>query len=620
MPPLITILPYYSNGTNVSPVTPPAGPVGPTVGGVNSTEFNNTGRVTVPHDGSFDFGTGDYTIEFWVRQTGNDSSDRILDLNFDTNTIFRFYMSSGSSSRYLRAHIFGNTVNLVRNTASRLAANTWHHIAVTRENGSLKFFHNGQRQITTSDATNWTHTPGNVISIGAAPAGGNEFSGQVSNLRIVKGEAVYTTDFTVPNKALVQVTGTELLAFTSGTEVNESTNKTLTTIGTVTASTEQPAITTRDAFGSINFDGSTHAYLSSGTVDAPGTADFTLEFFIRVSTVNQYTLNKGVILDYRGAGQVNGMVITMGGFFGSTADALRVRYNTDLTLVGTTVLSDDKWHHCSITRTGNTIRLFIDGNVEATGTNSSPVSIGAQRPAIGGNGFEINGNSIGNNPVYFEGKLSSLRLVGGKSLYTANFTAPKLPLSLRSDRDIMAFTSGTNADSLVAGQTFTVVGAGAPNTDHPFVVVTPATTSWTLGTTQTGASAGLLLKDTVDQTQDYVIECELVGLYSVPNCGLGIYPSGSTSVTGDPDSIRVSYQGHVYVGSTQVVSNLDQGIVGDKCSMEVRFSNATTAQIKFFYKGALVHTENNFDMSGKKNTLWAVGSQDACQVKAFNLL
>ena len=77
----------------------------------------------------------------------------------------------------------------------------WTHIAVSRAGTSLKMFINGAVVVTATNSTNFSDA--NVRYVGAIN-GGNfyYFPGYISNLRIVKGLAVYTSAFTSPTAPL----------------------------------------------------------------------------------------------------------------------------------------------------------------------------------------------------------------------------------------------------------------------------------------------------------------------------------------------------------------------------------------------------------------------------------
>jgi hypothetical protein len=97
--------------------------------------------------------------------------------------------------------------------------NAWHHIAVTRQSGSIKMWVDGIQAGSTYSA--------NVLDMGT---GGMELrimgdhgasangSGNLTNIRVVRGVAVYTGTFTVPTSplALTQNAGTNISAITAG--------------------------------------------------------------------------------------------------------------------------------------------------------------------------------------------------------------------------------------------------------------------------------------------------------------------------------------------------------------------------------------------------------------------
>jgi hypothetical protein len=141
-------------------------------------------------------GTGDFTIETWIR--------------------WSFVPNSGATYSYFFA-IGGNTVNgmglyvqngkiKLWNTAEILAgsttlsADTWYHVALVRSSGTVKLYLNGTQDGTVSMSSNLT---GGVVNLGYwyNITDTNYFSGYIDDLRITKGYARYTTNFTPPTAA-----------------------------------------------------------------------------------------------------------------------------------------------------------------------------------------------------------------------------------------------------------------------------------------------------------------------------------------------------------------------------------------------------------------------------------
>ena len=109
-----------------------------------------------------------------------------------------------------------------------MSADTWYHIAICRSSGTTKMFKNGtQVGSDYSDSNNYTSTQ-ITMAIHGPNRESYDFDGELSNIRVVIGTALYTSNFTTPTAPLTSVTNTKLLC------ANQST-VTGTTTGTVTA-------------------------------------------------------------------------------------------------------------------------------------------------------------------------------------------------------------------------------------------------------------------------------------------------------------------------------------------------------------------------------------------------
>lgn len=158
----------------------------------------------------FVFGTGDFTIEFWVYF--NSLGGIIVDWRAGgSNGAYPTFYISGSSMIY-----YVNGVDVI--TSSALSTSTWYHIAVCRIGVNTKMYLNGtQTGSTYTDTTNY-------IANSTAPwigSAGTTLNGYLTNLRAVKGVGVYTGTFTSPTSPLAatQSAGTNIAAIT-GTQTS----------------------------------------------------------------------------------------------------------------------------------------------------------------------------------------------------------------------------------------------------------------------------------------------------------------------------------------------------------------------------------------------------------------
>jgi hypothetical protein len=301
-----------------------------------------------------------------------------------------------------------------------IPVNAWSHIAFTY-NGSttLALYINGVAAGTFGYVATAAATAATPFQIGGAINGLEGvseiyFSGYMSNLRIVKGTAVYTSAFTPSTTPLTAITNTTLLTCQSNRFVdNSSNNYAITLAGTVQVQAYGPfnssaSYSASTNGGSIYFNGSTD-YLTapSSAISLPG--NFTVECWVYATTTTNSVDQVFNFGNYTFMLYHNGTTWTVEIGNGSS---------NYFTLVGSASLS--AWHHFAITRNSNTYTLWIDGVSAATNSNNNAPAISSARLYIGQSA------TSGNNQ-YFTGYISNFRIVNGTAVYTSNFTPPTAP-------------------------------------------------------------------------------------------------------------------------------------------------------------------------------------------------
>ncbi len=114
----------------------------------------------------------------------------------------------------------------------------------------------------------------------------------------------------------------------------------------------------------ITFDGSTNLAFANDANFVVGTGDFTWAFWFKSSVAN----NDKFIIGGRGAwGRLH---ITTGGYYSNSAAGV-IRYVASSTILGSTVLNDDLWHHIAIVRYSGTVTIYLDGVVDGSGTDTT---------------------------------------------------------------------------------------------------------------------------------------------------------------------------------------------------------------------------------------------------------
>jgi hypothetical protein len=176
------------------------------------------------------------------------------------------------------------------------------------------------------------------------------------------------------------------------------------------------------ASGSVSFSGSNKLSVTNSAALNPGTGNFTIEFWTRLtSTTNNASF-------YRGSN--GGVDIFMNG---SSRLALGQAGISTL-IVDSVTMTTGAWVHVAAVRIGATTRLYKNG-----------VQVGSA--GDGSNYITSTTTSIGTQGTWnITGYMSNLRVVIGLGVYTGAFTPPTSPLTLTQ-------SAGTNISAITAGQT-----------------------------------------------------------------------------------------------------------------------------------------------------------------------
>jgi hypothetical protein len=150
--------------------------------------------------------SGDFTIEFWVRFTGNDNSLPVYNGTWSGASNGWFVQrygtaaSSGQIIFFFRDSGGWQYINYSQGTRTTISEDTWYHVAVTRNSNTWKLFLNGTAEDTITNSNSIvTGTLGKLmIDYDASYT----LTGYLEDMRITPGIARYTSNFTAPTIAL----------------------------------------------------------------------------------------------------------------------------------------------------------------------------------------------------------------------------------------------------------------------------------------------------------------------------------------------------------------------------------------------------------------------------------
>jgi hypothetical protein len=377
--------------------------------------FDGSGDyLSIADDAAFDFGNEDFTIEFWFYLTAGATGGKAL-ISKGTwpsgVASFLVYYGGGSELGFYASTGNGtwDITNLqIQSTPSKEA---WHHVAITRSGNVFRGFFNGMKEVEQTYSITLDNNT-SPVTIGSGAAGASAINAYIDDLRITKGVARYTANFTPPTTAFLNPTdqyinNVSLLLHMNGS--NGSTTFTDSSINTltVTASGDAQITTTDPKFGtgSLLLDGGSD-YITIGPSSALqlGGSDFTVECWV-----------------YANGGNSNDGLFT----FGDTTSGLAVALengNWRVSVVGasyfthTVAVTTGVWTHLAVTRYGTALRFFVNGVSAGSVSDSSnfiqdTLKIGYYYSA----------------DYAISGKVDEFRVTKGIARYITNFTPPTAP-------------------------------------------------------------------------------------------------------------------------------------------------------------------------------------------------
>ena len=441
------------------------GGLGGSAGGNNLTTyaagsllFNGTSQtLTFSAQTALSFGTGDLTIEMWVYPTSlapDGAYAGLIDARIasaSTSWTIGLFVSAGTMYAFMGIGTSGNPIG-----TNSIALNAWTHIAWTRQSSTFKIFVNGVVDYTGSE-TRAIDAGGTSQTIGRHNETGRYYRGYLTNVRIVKGTAVYTTAF-IPTVPLSNITNTSLLLLVNSdaTKITDSSTSpvTLTNNGGVSySSTIIPSASnaagTR-ASGSLVFNGSSYVRYPTNAAWAFGGGNFTVEcWFYQTAYPGTNQGGSLVYLWHSGPGRSFAMYASYNGVGGIGAS-----WNTSGGMSGGPATSLNTWYHAAFVRNGASFYLYLNGVQVAIAaavtlvTSSDPLFIGA--------------NNDASNPTwFFSGYITNVRIVKGTAVYTSAF-APTVPLAAVSGTSLLlTVDNNTNRAVDSSGNNFTPTISGA---------------------------------------------------------------------------------------------------------------------------------------------------------------
>ena len=176
-------------------------------GGASGLFDGNGDFLTVPDSTDWNLGTGDFTIEFWMRSNNNVQSARMHTFSFGNGSGTNIDFDYNDKDAPLNG--WGYWVYWNSGGANRVTTNTvytddkWHHFVLVRANHVFVTFVDGKELGRVNYAAAVNLAGPNLGKVIGAYAGGTSYfyKGYLDELRILKGVAAWTQNFTPPSQA-----------------------------------------------------------------------------------------------------------------------------------------------------------------------------------------------------------------------------------------------------------------------------------------------------------------------------------------------------------------------------------------------------------------------------------
>jgi len=394
--------------------------------------FNGTSNyISYPSDTDYDQ-DGDFTLEYWIYP--NSVSNYITPVGRNTNWI-TIQLSSDANGGI-------RIVNYAASTAGTggkpIPVGQWTHLALVRSGTTVTAYVNGVATVSGTDST--STSPGSPLDIGRNGSTYPDYlNGSLQDVRYYKGVAKYTSNFIPP-----------------------SINPPIRSSG-ISRTTD--TITNSNTYGSVHFNGdpteSNAGLLVNTNIDY--STDFTIEGFMFPKTAGGRVLYDAWMGNTSGTGfyvwlQPNGSI--------NLVKDSSTYYDTGFAGVASFYLR--AWNHFAIVRSGNNLKIYINGvNRSGTGFNITD-SWSSSRGGIIGSG-QGNGSMAA-----FSGWISNVR-ISSEAVYTNDFVPPSGPLTSTPNTQVLCCNYYGSPISATTGSVSNIGGMQADNFNPFDISVTSAT-------------------------------------------------------------------------------------------------------------------------------------------------
>ena len=387
-----------------------------------SVYFDDNGDyLSIADSTDWDLGTS-WTLEAWAYPTNDGKGFSTRMSTNSANNMWEFFIFRTNNTWAFEGY-GGNNTSGPKSTTGTYPLNSWSHVAYVYDGSNVKIYVNGILDGTHSITTSWSSSYGPYI--GGNAAYGEWFAGYITNLRLVKGTAVYSGNFTPPTGPLTATGGTYpsttnvntsitsghtklLLKGADAHVIDKSQNYNLELVGTAAAVTNATNNSTISSTNAISLNGSSD-YIKPNDVILPITqgVDYTIEGWFYADTI---TGVNPIVSQY---------ISGNGGRFSILVENSVLKFFEGGSSRQTISVNTGTWYHFLMCRSGTTHYAFMDGTLVGSSWTSSTNIVNTNTQI---------GHFATTTNYYFDGFLQDIRISIGKARETSDFNVPSAPL------------------------------------------------------------------------------------------------------------------------------------------------------------------------------------------------
>lgn len=173
-------------------------------GGASADIAGSGNYLTSAAGSQWDFGTGEFCIEMWVRSSSTSSFQCVASSNTWTTATggdWALYTRHNSVQRVVFTYVNSSSSFIDINSSTiNVHDGAWHHVAVTRSGTTVRLFVDGA-QLGSATYSGQLGRSDKALTLGAHVGDSRSFTGNLDDIRITKGVARYSAAFTAPTEA-----------------------------------------------------------------------------------------------------------------------------------------------------------------------------------------------------------------------------------------------------------------------------------------------------------------------------------------------------------------------------------------------------------------------------------